>query len=446
MQYFDLEEAMEKVTSKKTKKYLKEVISTYNNKNFRSCIVMLYAITYIDILNKIQMQSDLYKDANANSFLANYNKKRSENAKYSDLERLIFEFAKTKSMLSDVEIRQWEHLKDYRDYCAHPVFNKDYELISPNREQVKAHIRNMCEAIFFKDAIIHGKIFDDFFDSIKSFFDRNSLNLFKDYVNKRYIAHLDIYTKKQFCKNLWKIAFSIQDEECKKYRIIAYRSLIEIINSDKTALIVFFLEEQAFFNGHIFYDNITINIDSKSVFLYEYSSTSMLYLLHSIPELFSVLNSGHIEEFKNLSTKNINYLLFSDFLFENSALHVKAIIQTLSGLNHCLDFNILNKVWKKAASQDDFTYNDLIIHYFINNQNSHFHPDFDYLNETYNGIIKNTIATFTKSQLETLISQLTVGYTDAHCFLNLCVDCKNLITEKQYDIDYSKYNINLNNY
>ena len=42
---FDFENAIKQVKSKRIQKYLEEVISTYNNCEYRSCIVMLYATT-----------------------------------------------------------------------------------------------------------------------------------------------------------------------------------------------------------------------------------------------------------------------------------------------------------------------------------------------------------------------------------------------------------------
>ena len=56
--YFDFETAITCVKSKKTQKYLKEVLSTYYNKEYRSCIIMLYATTFFDSLEKIKIMSE----------------------------------------------------------------------------------------------------------------------------------------------------------------------------------------------------------------------------------------------------------------------------------------------------------------------------------------------------------------------------------------------------
>ena len=120
---------------------------------------------------------------------------------------MVKEFVIKKGMLNDVEVKQWEHLKYYRDYCAHPVVGSDFELISPKHEQVRAHIRNMFESIFLKDAILTKKAFDEFITSIEGFYDRNGIERFEEYMKSRYLLRLDTKAKYAFIKNLWKFAF-----------------------------------------------------------------------------------------------------------------------------------------------------------------------------------------------------------------------------------------------
>lgn len=137
---------------------MEEVISTYNNCEYRSCIVMLYATTFADALDKIRTMSEVYQNEKAEKFLEKYNKGRNDNRSYSALEREVKEFIVNSGLINDIEKKQWEHLKDYRDYCAHPVVERDYGLISPNEEQVRMHIRNMFEALFEKcDDVLESK-------------------------------------------------------------------------------------------------------------------------------------------------------------------------------------------------------------------------------------------------------------------------------------------------
>ena len=57
--YFDFESEISNVKSKNTQKYLREVLSTYYNREYRSCIVMLYATTFADSLEKIKTMANI---------------------------------------------------------------------------------------------------------------------------------------------------------------------------------------------------------------------------------------------------------------------------------------------------------------------------------------------------------------------------------------------------
>ena len=159
--YFDFETALTQVKSTKTKKYLQEVLSTYHNQEYRACIMTLYVTTFVDAFEKIKISAEAYQNEKAEEFLEKYEENRKKDVKYSQLEKNIMDFIINNRFINDVEEKQWNHLKDYRDFCAHPVMDSDNELISPNESQVKMHIRNMLEALFLKDAILLGnKLFE----------------------------------------------------------------------------------------------------------------------------------------------------------------------------------------------------------------------------------------------------------------------------------------------
>lgn len=85
--YFDIENAIHEVKSKRIKKYLQEVLSTYYNCEYRSCIIMLYATTFADALEKIKTMSDVYQNEKAAEFLEEYENGRKANKSYSSLEK-----------------------------------------------------------------------------------------------------------------------------------------------------------------------------------------------------------------------------------------------------------------------------------------------------------------------------------------------------------------------
>ena len=360
---------------------------------------------------------------------------------------MVKEFVIKKGMLNDVEVKQWEHLKDYRDYCAHPVVGSDFELISPKHEQVRAHIRNMFESIFLKDAILTKKAFDEFITSIEGFYDRNGIERFEEYMKSRYLLRLDTKAKYAFIKNLWKFAFYTDTEECNEYRLIAYRSLIQIILSDKSELLSYLEKERNFINGHVRFELFSIDKGSKDICMHNYCSTALIYLLYRIPEIFKLISKDNIEELKGVTNKNVNYLLLSPYLFPNPKEHVDHLIDELSGLNYCFNYSVFNLVCKDASEHFDTNYNDLAIYYFFNCQNSsRFSPDWDYINWVYSGILKKILPTFTQLQIQNFIEQLTTFHIQANCFEVMANQIKDVVTQKGYSINYSLYTIDLSKY
>lgn len=442
---FDFENATKQVKSKRIQKYLEEVISTYNNCEYRSCIVMLYATTFADALDKIRTMSEVYQNEKAEKFLEEYNKGRNNNRAYSALEREVKEFIVDSGLINDIEEKQWEHLKDYRDYCAHPVVERDYGLISPNEEQVRMHIRNMFEALFLKDAILtDNKVFEEFLGKAEDFYDRNQLDGLEEYVNTRYIRKLDLNTKGKFIKNLWKFSFYIDgDAECDKYRRVAYRVIIWIIQSDKSDILKFIEENISYFNGKIRYQEVITEKNSYNLKFYENRTLALIYLLYRVPEIYGILSEDNQTEIKSVVKKNINLILMAPYLFENSQKHVNRIIKELKDDN-CLIPVFLNELREKGYKRYDYEYNELVIYYFYNCQNSNqWSPDWNLINLTYNHIVSDAIPFFTFNQMDSFLKQLPESYEQATCMGKMANQIIDIIKKKGYEIDFTKYAVNI---
>ena len=69
MQEFTLDNIAKKIHYGKTKKYFEEVLSSYQNENYRSAVVMLWSVAVCDIVFKLQSLIDLYGDASAKEIL-----------------------------------------------------------------------------------------------------------------------------------------------------------------------------------------------------------------------------------------------------------------------------------------------------------------------------------------------------------------------------------------
>lgn len=101
-------------------------------------------------------------------------------------------------------------------------------------------------------------------------------------------------TKGKFLKNLWKFSFYIDgDEECDKYRKVAYRVIIWIIQSDRNNTLKFIEENINYFNGKIRYQDVILEKSSYAIKFYENRTLALVYLLYRIPEIYRMLSEDN---------------------------------------------------------------------------------------------------------------------------------------------------------
>lgn len=66
---FSLEGFAEDIFAAKTKEYFKEVLSSYQNGNYRSSVVMLWSVAVCDLIYKLEYHIDVYRDATATEII-----------------------------------------------------------------------------------------------------------------------------------------------------------------------------------------------------------------------------------------------------------------------------------------------------------------------------------------------------------------------------------------
>jgi hypothetical protein len=139
---------VDEIYSAKTKKYFKEVISSYENGNYRSAIVMLYSVVVCDVLFKLQELVDKYDDSGAKKILESIKTKSENDTNKSKWESDLFKevFEKTK-LIDEITYEQVKQLKQYRNWSAHPILNEHFELNTPTKEMTIGFILIMLNNI-----------------------------------------------------------------------------------------------------------------------------------------------------------------------------------------------------------------------------------------------------------------------------------------------------------
>lgn len=422
MKDFILDEEIKNVKSTKVQKYLKEIVSSYYSNNYRATIVLLYSIVIFDFIEKLQTLSEVYENESATKFLKEFEEKQKKpNAKYSDLENEIIKEIEKQKILNAIEISQLEQLRNTRHYCAHPVFKNNFELINPNKEQTIAHIRNMFEAVFLKDAILNNKIFEEFLSKLEDFYLRSEIEGLEKYLNARYFSKLNEDTKKYIFKNLWKLSFYSKDnEDCEKNRRPLCYALIYLMKKDIKMFEEYFKDNKEYFNSKILCEKIEIEIDDKDFTFFDYPILASIYFLSQNPKLYNYINADNKVEIENICKKNINIFLLSSFISNNIEKHIEDVKSMISGHAYCIDSDVFFKVYEYSKDINPIPLRKLAIHYFFYNVYSkRYGRDFDYINWIYRDILSKILDDFNAEDIDELLKGMDSTYKDAHCYSEL---------------------------
>ena len=404
---FVLEDEIHNVKNKKTKEYLREVISTYQHGDYRSCIVTLYVITIYDLLERIRILSEVYDNQLAKGFLHKYREKTSpgKNTKYSDLEHEIMEQAKVLNILSDIEFRQVEELRALRHDCAHPAISYDTvstsTLYQPNKDEVRAKIRIMFEILFLKDPSVMEYVLKMFEEDLKQYYKAYSTQGLKDYLNQKYFSRMNLNHKKKILYSpLWYRIFLSQNSD-DIMTVDAYcKAMGCLIDSDKEELLTYICETPDKFSGNTLENNL---IQASNGDWLKEGKNNKLYLLITLlfkhPKIYKGLNP-QIQQILKLNVfKDFNLMWCSHFLFNSLQEHVDSLINFMDENEVCNTLQepaIISEMYKFAAERGtESLYNKVVKIYFFNKQEG----IYTCINNAYHSVLSVAIPYMNESEI-----------------------------------------------
>ena len=226
---YSIERRAEQIFDPRTKEYFSEVLSGYMAGNYRSAVVMLWSVAICDLLFKLQNLVELHEDTKAKGILDEIKEMRRKNNRSSEWETRLVELAGDKTKLLDVvERKNLLHLQQQRHLAAHPIVDVDTsdELHRPNRDTVRALIRNTLDGLLTKAPILSTKIVDRLVDDIAHVSEILPGNeKLKAYLESKYYSRFNPAVEKAVFRALWKFVFRLTDDPCDKNRAINYRAL-----------------------------------------------------------------------------------------------------------------------------------------------------------------------------------------------------------------------------
>ena len=300
------------IYSPKIRLYFREVISSYNNENFRSAIVMLYSTVISDLIIKLQALRDTDGDKKATRILSEIESKRiskSQNGiQYdSSWEReIVTKIAKDTELIeSHVKIKI-DHLHDIRNLCSHPALTSEYELYQPTKEETIAFIKELYQEILVKPPFYIGNVIDKLTDDLviqKENF-RDDYETLKFYLEKRYFYRMSDKMFLNVFKSLWKFVFmKDENQQCIENRDINLKCIRVMLSLRKDLLFNEIKSDES-------YNDFSPNQDKCEL---------LVDLFVSIPSLYNQFSNVLKETFEtmlpNLPARKgvLSWYIYNDF-------------------------------------------------------------------------------------------------------------------------------------
>lgn len=308
---FILEEQMEHVVNKKTKEYLQEVLSSYRNKNYRSCIVVLYTTVIFDLLQKVVILKEIYNDKGAEQLLRDIKKKQEDRPTSPEWEMDLIEdiYEKTK-IISAAEKEELIGLKNVRNYAAHPIINIDddkLELKPITKETASDLLRKAFEIVFLRDAILAKNIAEDIVSDINEFYNRAETDGLEKFLNIKYFKRMTKERKDHLFKTLWKFVFILTDKECDRNRPSNYWGLVFLYKENRDHYLELIKEDEKYYSEKLELETIQQVHDKWNDIYYFKKRSRMIHIIKLLqydPKIYTCLN----DYAKNIIQQSIKHM------------------------------------------------------------------------------------------------------------------------------------------
>jgi hypothetical protein len=334
------------IYSSKTKKYFKEVISSYENENYRSAIVMLYSVVVCDILFKLQELVDKYDDSGAKNILENFKKNSKDSNKSKWESKLLEDVNNRTELIDEITFEQLKQLKVYRNWAAHPILNENFDLSEPSKETVISFILVMLNKILIKPSIFIKNIFSSLVEDLSENEEIyiNNYGGLENYLERKYFCRMPQSMKNKVFKSLWKITFNLpEDELCKKNQKINMMALKALVSNCQIDIGKFIESDNSVFS--------VSNDELCRLYLVEF--------LSNFPSIYPILDKSVKDKIINLNLNNIDSKALSWFIEGDLIKHLEVVKKDCASMDkESADF--IYKYYKnnglKAQIIDAFIY------------------------------------------------------------------------------------------
>ena len=161
----DLDELLQSIRNAYVREYMNEAVKAYRAGAYRAAVATTWVAVCIDIIEKIRELS-----ASGDNLAEKFEEElgaidATDVKKMLDFEGRLLEIAsKELEFISFIEMKQFEKLKEDRNICVHPSFQKDGRHFDVSAELTRSHIVQACSILLSqvptKGKVLINMIFD----------------------------------------------------------------------------------------------------------------------------------------------------------------------------------------------------------------------------------------------------------------------------------------------
>ncbi len=306
---------LSRILSPKTREYMREVLSSYENGNYRSSIVMLYSVCLCDLIFKLVELRDVYLDKFSKDLLVKIEQKiASDKASPAWEVELLEALFKSSPILDTQSYALINHLRDFRNLSAHPVLDDYSELFMPSKEIVEAYIKSSFDAILSKPALLVSnavEVISEDLDVKKGYLLEDKKG-FQDYVRKKYLNRMPEAMIQRVFRSFWKFTFVLLNEKCNENRLLNVYFLSVVYKHNKEAVAADIRAEA---------DKYEVSDDDKTILMAFWLCATEVSIYQYLPDVTKTLLLKYAHQEKL-------YHLISWFTSENKESHVNSLIES----------------------------------------------------------------------------------------------------------------------
>ena len=387
MNDYSIEMAAERIFDSRTRDYFDEVYGCYVAGHYRSAVVMLWSVVVIDILFKLEYLESTYEDPKATAILSNIRLLQEKNPKSAEWEtNIVSEVASETDLLDNAELTLLQGLQAHRHLSAHPVLTSHEVLFSPNKETVRAHIRNILDSVLTKPPFMSRKVFNTFIEDVGRF---GQLNLdadrLKALLETKYFKHFSLATHINVFRSLWRVTFKSDDPQSKANRTVN-RQVLEILFSKQETDVLSEIGGDRDWFSDVFFD--------------EEHLVEMAAFFRSNPKAYKLMTDalkGAVASYAGLS---LNHFALCWFTSDSLDEYISTIIQRVEDWE-ILDEDTYVHLYKSLQTADCFprVLDIGIISYGKSG-------DFDTADSRFNNMVRPFLNEYSMDQFVTLLQRI----------------------------------------